>query len=314
MMSVLWAPVVGLAIFAMGVGLGLHFAPMMPVGGPASGAASSTQGVELHRSLKPVSSAVIEALRQELYAGSDPYGLLAMECCLPGPDLKAARGTLSMRVVQKVLDVVGEPGLWLEIGSYIGSSAIKTAQEIKSRNLSTGILCVDPFVGDWAMWEQHKSQVLEGKWDWLRADASGVPRIYSTFLANVREAGHGDIVLPLPATGTIGTKVVMRLVQLGRLRALPQVIYLDSAHEPEETLVELRRAWIAMAEGGVLFGDDYDEVAEVRNDVNTFSKLLSLRALSKKELKRWSTSGHRASQPIPGLVVVESHWLLHKRA
>lgn len=276
--------------------------------------ASGASGSKARRPAAPLKSKVLEALRRELYVGGNPYNLLDSDCGRTEPDSHATHSTLSTRIVQKVLDLVGEPTLWLEVGSYIGSSAIKTAAEVKARNLSTGIVCLDPFVGDWAMWERHKDQLSKGSWDWLLTDRHGIPRIYATFLANLRAAGHEDVVLPVPATGTIGTKVISRLVQLGRLGTLPQVIYLDSAHEPEETLVELRRAWLALAPGGVLFGDDYESVTEVRNDVDAFAKLLSLKALSKKELKRFATSKAKATQPIPGLALVEGHWLLHKRA
>ena len=41
---------------------------------------------------------------------------------------------------------------------------------------------------------------------------------------------------------------------------MPQVVYLDSAHEGGETYLELRIAWCMLPpEGGVIMGDDYSK-------------------------------------------------------
>lgn len=53
----------------------------------------------------------------------------------------------------------------------------------------------------------------------------------------------------------------------------PEVVYLDSAHEKGETLLELHTAFRALSPGGVLFGDDTAWPA-VRHDVFAFVSCL----------------------------------------
>jgi len=65
----------------------------------------------------------------------------------------------------------------------------------------------------------------------------------------------------------------MRLVARQHLPVAPQVIYLDSAHEKGETLLELHTAFRALSPGGVLFGDDTAWPA-VRHDVLAFVSCL----------------------------------------
>lgn len=97
---------------------------------------------------------------------------------------------------------------------------------------------------------------------------TGRPRIYDRFMANVVEAGHADVIVPVVATSLVGMKVFRGLHNEGRVPTLPQVIYLDSAHEPDETFFELKIAWEILSPGGVLFGDDF---GWVRGDVTRFA-------------------------------------------
>ena len=64
-------------------------------------------------------------------------------------------------------------------------------------------------------------------------------------------------------------RVLGRLVAEKRIAHQPQVIFLDSAHEIDETLLELKQAWQLLAPGGVLIGDDFTWDA-VRHDVSRF--------------------------------------------
>jgi hypothetical protein len=50
---------------------------------------------------------------------------------------------------------------------------------------------------------------------------------------------------------------------------------LDSAHEPDETLLELRLCWGLLEDGGILLGDDWGWDA-VRNDVLRFSREIEI--------------------------------------
>ena len=68
------------------------------------------------------------------------------------------------------------------------------------------------------------------------------------------------------AAGLVGMRLLKMLHTSKKLAALPQVLFLDSAHEADETRLELEQAFKLLAPGGLLFGDDWSWEA-VRNDV-----------------------------------------------
>ena len=163
-----------------------------------------------------------------------------------------------------------KPLFWMEAGSMIGGSALKTAQAIKDLGLSTSMLCMDPFTGDVNMWAWEAGAFKQGAWRFLRLEA-GAPTIYDRFRANVVNAGLGDVIIPVVTTSLVGMKLLARLKQEGRLPQLPEVIYLDSAHEEGETYMELVQAWSLLPSGGAIWGDDFNWPG-VGLDVVKFSK------------------------------------------
>jgi len=167
---------------------------------------------------------------------------------------------VSTRDIDAVLSMAPQPvSFWVELGVFEGGSVIQTAKQAKLRDASLGnagapsitIVAVDTFLGDVrTLWERPK----ERRRELLRAD--GTISLYERFRANVRRAGHEDVVLPLPATSVVALRLIPALASRGVV-PYPQVIYLDSAHEEGEVLLELQLAWKAIAPGGILFGDDW---------------------------------------------------------
>ena len=74
--------------------------------------------------------------------------------------------------------------------------------------------------------------------------------------------------------GIVGAKLLKRLAAQDRLSSLPDVIYLDSAHEPDETFLELTSCWDLLRPGGVLLGDDWGWEA-ISADVTRFAGTVS---------------------------------------
>ena len=162
------------------------------------------------------------------------------------------------------------PVLWVECGSMIGGSAIKTASIVKSMSLdTTTVVCIDPFIGDVNMIAWEKQLHTDNSWCFNRVE-EGKSTIYERFRANVMEAGHEDVIVPIQATSVVGMKLLQRLFTENRLSRLPDVVYLDSAHELSETYLELHKAWNVLRSKGVMFGDDWDW-EDVRHDVTLFA-------------------------------------------
>ncbi|CAE8647106.1 unnamed protein product [Polarella glacialis] len=198
---------------------------------------------------------------------SRPYsGLSADGCVTHTGDMRYPHCNLMPELIHGVLSLI-RPVLWLEVGSFIGNSAIRTAAEVKKLKLNTSIVCVDPFTGDVSMWYHHSESIAKREFDFLQMDKYAHVRIYETFLANVKDAGHDDVVLPIRATGIVGMRLLSRLHDSGRSDALPSVIYLDSG----ETMLELMVAWSLLSAPGVLLGDDFNWDA-VREDVTDFAR------------------------------------------
>lgn len=224
----------------------------------ATHAASDAAGIELANS-------VFEQLLDELWGGENPF--------LFADPRQVDDGYPNCNIQPDLIDAIlraTSPRFWLEIGTMLGGSAIMAAERVKSLGLPTTICCIDPFTGDANMWSWEKARRESGEWRYLKLEA-GRPTIYERFLANVRAAGHEDVIVPIVCTSLVGVRLVEILLAEGRLQERPGVIYLDSAHEPGETLLELQRAWALLAPGGVLFGDDW-LWPSVRHDVQAFAQ------------------------------------------
>jgi predicted O-methyltransferase YrrM len=208
-------------------------------------------------------------------------------------------------VVASVLDVV-RPRFWLELGSMLGGSAIRVADAVKSGSHATQIVCVDPFTGDVNMWAWEQPKKTAGEWQFLRLER-GKPTIYDRFLANVAAAGHADVILPIAATSIVGLKLLRRLANESRLSLLPSVIYLDSAHEPDETFLELQNCWALLEPGGVLMGDDWSWDS-VRNDVLKFARTVRMNSGVCQQLMQ----RHQRFTQVEGILLDRGQWLLAK--
>jgi|688.fasta_scaffold40077_3 predicted O-methyltransferase YrrM len=162
---------------------------------------------------------------------------------------------------------------WLEIGSMVGGSAILSAEIAKKININIDIICLDPFTGDVNMWEWEQGLRDQSKWQFLCLK-NGAPTIRQRFLANIFDSGFLDCITPIQTTGIVGIKLLKRLHINKKLSYLPNVIYVDSAHEIGETFLELRNAWDILEEGGALIGDDLNWRA-VEADVHKFAKSIN---------------------------------------
>ena len=154
--------------------------------------------------------------------------------------------------------------LYVEAGSYVGNSIISVATEAWKMGLQniTTFVAIDPWTGDVPMWRNEYAHVTHGE-----------PSIMPRFIANVYLAGLSQSVVPLRQTSLSGIKMLRVLAAEKKIASLPQALYLDSAHERGETLLELQNAWSALPAGSILYGDDWAWPA-VRHDVSAFASCL----------------------------------------
>jgi hypothetical protein len=212
--------------------------------------------------------AIIYELRLELYSGDNPFLCAQMKYM----DSGYTHTNIAPELLDSTLLII-RPAFWLEIGSMLGGSAIRTAEAVKRASIPMQIVCIDPFCGDVNMWAWERPLAAGNAWRFLRVEDCR-PTIYERFLANVLFQGHHDIILPIMTTSSVGLKLLSRLMQEQRLSVLPEVIYLDAAHEVDETFLEVRSSWALLPAGGVLLGDDWDWPA-VRGDVLKFAEQIT---------------------------------------
>lgn len=243
-----------------------------------------------------------------LYGSQDPYATAQ-----PGfRDHNYPHTNIKSELVRVVLSE-WRPKFWLELGSFVGGSALLVAKETKLLATSTTIVCCDPFSGDVNMWAWAQTAQAPVGCDGLEYDFLGLRNgrvtIQDRFLANVYFAGHNDIVIPLQATSVIGVRLLTRLHSEGRLSELPTVVYLDSAHEKDETYLELRAIWRMLPPGALLWGDDWAWEA-IRTDVLRFASEQSIDTDMMLAVSRQLPDCEMEE----GVLTYKGHWMLPKPA
>lgn len=208
---------------------------------------------------------IIKQLLDTLYSNNSPY--------LSSNESYVDHGYPHTNILYDLLQILFSnipPDYIVECGSMLGGSAIRMAETLKINDRDTEIVCIDPFTGDVNMWDWEKNGGTgNGGWRFLRLE-NGIPTIYKRFLANCKYAGFENKILPINATTSVGIKLLQRLFSQNRINELPNYIYLDSAHEKDETFIELSLCWNCLVSDSILFGDDWNWDA-VRGDVIKFA-------------------------------------------
>lgn len=220
--------------------------------------------------------------------------------------------SLKPHIVETILKQM-PTDFWLEVGSMIGNSAITTGKVLeKLNNNHTSIVCIDPFTGDvnMLMWEKKSKEKKEFQ---FTRNEKGRCTIYDRFRANIVEANLQNRVVPIQATGIVGMITLIRLHNEGRLSSLPGIIYLDSAHEIEETFFELRTAWQLLPSGGILLGDDWVWEA-VQHDVLKFVAMMKNESqinipITKKLVRHFRHAAYSDTTPV---IVTDGQWIIVK--
>lgn len=153
----------------------------------------------------------------------------------------------------------------VEVGSFMGKSSVLIAEWLRRREEGTKkvpLLCIDTWTGDLGMTLGH---IYRDK----IAKRHGMPTLYHTWLLNVIASNNTERILPLVAPSLLAARVL----DFSRLAA--DIIYLDSAHEQQETFLELAAYWPALRPGGLLIGDDFNWKA-VSHDVQLFARTYNL--------------------------------------
>lgn len=145
--------------------------------------------------------------------------------------------------------------LIVEVGTWLGASAIQVANIIRDLNRQDVVVCVDTWLGS----PEHFLHIPR---------QHGFPVIYYEFLQNIVNHGHTNRVLPIPLPSLQAVEVLHSLYPEGA-----DVIYIDAAHEYLPVYLDVCHYWNYLKPGGLYLGDDYtDNWPGVKQAVNQFAE------------------------------------------
>ena len=156
------------------------------------------------------------------------------------------------------------PGLIIEVGSFLGGSAINMARLLAKNELAeSAILCVDTWLAEQILWTipEHRDRLKM---------TFGSPCFYYTFLSNVMARGCQDKIVPLRMPSLSASRLLRQL----DIRA--KLVYIDGCHEEGDVLRDLEAYWDLLLPGGAMLIDDYSPQGDVMfaglvSDVDRFA-------------------------------------------
>jgi predicted O-methyltransferase YrrM len=159
------------------------------------------------------------------------------------------------------------PDVIVELGAFLGASALHMAAVSKNLSLSPAILCVDDFRGWPAFRDRFRRDVPPPR----HGDALLLPQ----FMSNVAAAGADATarVLPLPFS------TASALAALCHWGVYADLIEVDAGHDFHSAWADINLAWAVLRPGGVMFGHDYFTAADdrgVRRAVTLFARVKGL--------------------------------------
>uniref|UniRef100_A0ACD5XZR5 Uncharacterized protein n=1 Tax=Avena sativa TaxID=4498 RepID=A0ACD5XZR5_AVESA len=211
--------------------------------------------------------AVVQTLFDKLFDGESPYASFpaAHTVALLHPAAARPRGWGSTGAVFADLIEEVRPETIVELGAFLGASALHMAAVARNLSLSPAILCVDDFRG----WPAFRGRFRRD----VPAQRHGDALLLPQFMANVVAAGAAERVLPLPFS-TAST-----LAALCRWGVYADLIEVDAGHDFHSAWADINLAWAVLRPGGVMFGHDYFTAADdrgVRRAVTLFARVKGL--------------------------------------
>jgi len=139
-----------------------------------------------------------------------------------------------------------KPALIVEVGTWLGGSAIHMGQLLRAAGLKDScIICIDTWLGS----SEHFIHT-EGR-QTLKL-VNGRATFYDDFMRNVAQHGFQDLIVPFSITSVAAAEV------LRECKFIPDLIYLDGDHTERGFRADLDLYWEVLRPGGWLIGDDFD--------------------------------------------------------
>jgi predicted O-methyltransferase YrrM len=150
--------------------------------------------------------------------------------------------------LQTLYEQLKRPLIIIEVGSWKGLSATSMARIAKECNIEVRILCIDTWLGAPEFWTWGLDDPTRGI---SLLCKNGYPQVYYTFLRNVIEKGHQDVIIPFP----ISSNEACEVLTYHNIHA--DIIYVDAAHEYGAVKNDMKQYWNILNNNGIMLGDDY---------------------------------------------------------
>ena len=134
----------------------------------------------------------------------------------------------------------------LEIGSWVGSSAVVWADAIKSTGSKGVVVCVD----SWQPYFHEDRENAAYSVSVMMNKALKEGSVFKLFLHNIRTSKHGDMILPFKGY----SDCVLPLLQEKSF----DMVYIDGDHSYSAIKKDLSNAARIIPDGGIIAGDDFD--------------------------------------------------------
>ncbi|KAK7349389.1 hypothetical protein VNO77_06721 [Canavalia gladiata] len=170
-----------------------------------------------------------------------------------------SNGTVFENLIRKV-----RPRTIVEVGTFLGASALHMAELTRRLGLKTQILCIDDFRG-WAGFRDRFKYIPM---------VNGDVFLFYQFLQNVVTFNQTESVLPIPFSSGSA------LIKLCELGVFADLVEIDAGHDFLSAWADINRGFRILRPGGVIFGHDYFTAADnrgVRRAVDLFARIHNLK-------------------------------------
>lgn len=156
------------------------------------------------------------------------------------------------------------PAVIIEVGTYLGWSAVNMALICKELNLDVKILCIDTWLGSIEHWRDDLCNSLHN-YDFFE---NGTSVMFDRFCKHVISYDLEDYIIPIPNT----SKTAYEFLKYRNVCA--DLIYIDGDHSYDGVSSDLNMYFDILNDGGIIFGDDA-QWETVKNATIDFSTRLN---------------------------------------
>ncbi|CAL9040334.1 unnamed protein product [Musa banksii] len=209
-------------------------------------------------------SEVLKTILERVHDGKSPFDGFpspeTSEHLLP-PAARPRGWGSTMPVFRDLIQSI-RPLTIIELGTFLGASALHMATVAANLSLPAVILCVDDFRG----WPGARARFPRD----LPRPRHGDALLLHQFMAGVAAAGTAAAgrVVPVPFS------TASALAALCEWGVYGDLIEVDAGHDFHSAWADINMAWAVLRPGGVLFGHDYHTAADdhgVRRAVTLFA-------------------------------------------